>query len=796
MEKRKGGSAPRIRSEVLQRLYLQAGVGVTIFDPFLFFSFNRFPMKCSSSKASSGNFFDSDSSSPSSSPTDSGTRPWQEKQLCRGDNDLHRLETGTHVAKLSSDCPASSSDEDEDEWNSVDLSAPHAATTNCDSASLLGNGMFIPEPLIRVEFTREKPKLQFLSVEDLPPGKSVWVGDEDDVEVYMKKHWNDFYDRICNGQQMGTVKRHSRDMTLVNFYDESMEMTFSLTLPRSCLSTSKIEPQKFESSTSPSLRKKNFSLYLGKLHTRVSTYNSRDSLLANQLFYEAVSVFTIRTTDCPPLVKALKNFHSEFFSTALADVNNLISEANLYPSRLVDVLLLRSRIYVFQNKYLDALEDARCCISLEPRWVRGYLSAARAFSGIGCFDEAHEMIMKANTILPYTTELRHIMELNTFLRNQQKMLRKQNLFLSLDHLYRRRITPLSHVLPNEIMAMETVPTVVAASLFASWPQERCKYCFKLKDTHSQECSTNNDLDAFDNWGLDDALSKAVRLDTHFSFMQRNEEGTEYCSSECRSAAKETNHLYSQHNEAIQRARGKLKSMAPMIIDPRPLEIINLAIRLFFLVVQQHKHLLATIAKRRRSIADFVMWSRSTEPPLGQRYTPGLNAALRHTSFFPLVSGQMGEFMKMNAIKVHNILIESMSDEEKKLYNKELFLGLNRYIHAYYVSAQLEKSNEKVDEKFFFIPRFVGCICGNSEIEWLARVEIDSGNWSSESQYFFSLRTATNCKVQLVDLRTRTREELAKVMHLTEEARAADLSVPALALVSKKEIDPRSLLVPN
>lgn len=732
-------------------------------------------MEHSSSGATSDNFFDADSSSSSLTHSENG-------RCCLESDPI-----------FFSNTP--SSDEDEDEWNSFVLSHQEN-NTSCEADSVLTDDMFIPEPLIRLEFTEEKPKLQFLSVDDLPPGKTVWVGDEDDVEVYMKKYWNDFYDRVCNGQKMGTVQRHSRDMTLVHFYEESMEMRFSLTLPRSCLSTNKIEPQKPHATGSANLRKKNFSLYLGKLNACTTTCNYRDSLLANQLFYEAVSVSTIRTTDCPPLVKALKNFHSEFFSTALADVNALLREAKLYPSRLVDALLLRSRIFIFQNKFLEALKDAQHCITLEPRWVRGYLSAARAFSGLGCFDEAHEMITKANSILPYTTELRHIMELNTFLRNQQKLLRKQNLFLYLDHFYRKRIKPLSSVVSNQLFMMETVPTVVAASLFASWPKERCKYCFKLKGTHCEEDADNKTGEDLRNQKVNDVLCKAIRLDEHSSFTRNTEDEMGFCSAECCASLKETNRLYSEHNDAIQRARRKLKSMASMIIDPRPLEITNLAIRLFFLVVQRHQHLLATIAKRRRSVADFVMWSRSTEPPLGQRYTPGLNAALRHTGFFPLVSGQMGEFVKTTAINVHEFLTESMREEERKLYDKDLFLGLNRYIHAYYVSSKLMEPNEKVEEKFFFVPRFVGGICGRSEIEWLARVEIDSGNWSSESQYFFSLRTASNCTVDLIDLRSRNAEELAKIMNIAGEVVLHDLSVPALALVSTKEIDPHSLLVPN
>lgn len=753
-------------------------------------------MNCANRLHSSGNFFDSESSSSQSSSCSKseGHDSLKETPLYKSSKSLHPIERDSNGG--NSPFGRSLSSSDEDEWNSFDLTQPQLLSTSPACDPLLQNCMFMPEPLIRVELAEEKPKLQLLSVDDLPPGKMVWVGDENGLEVYMKNFWNMYYDRICNGQQMGIVRRHSKDMTLVAFHDDVMDLTFALTLPRSCLSTNRNEFQKPPNDEKESVRTKNFSSYIGKSRNRGTTCSSRESLLANQLFYEAVSVSAIRTYGCPSLAKALEDFHLGFISKALTEVNSLIDAPYLYPSRLVDVVLLRSRIFVFQNKYVDALRDARRCISLEPRWVRGYLSAARAFCGLGSFDEAHEMIVKANSILPFTTDLRHIMELNTYLRNEQKLLKKKNLFLSLDHLYRKRIQPLSSVHCNEVILMEAVSTVVVDSLFAMWPENRCKHCLKLKDA---SCSEHLSLSTVENMGDDNAedlFGKAVRLDNCSKLMNSQEEREKYCSVKCYKAAKDANQLRGQFNDSIQRAHVKLKSMASMIIDSRPFEITNLAIYLFFLVVQQHKHLLATVAKRRRSVADFIVWSRGTEPPLGQRYTPALNAALRHLGFFPLISGQMGDFVRTNAITVYDILIESMSMEEKKMYNTELFLGLNRYIHTYYVSANLEKSPEEVEKKFFCIPRFVGSIWGRSEIEWLARVEIDSGNWNSDIQYSFSLRTATNCSIELVELHSRNVEELAKVISATGETTVNDDSFHALALVARKEIDPYSLLVPN
>lgn len=753
-------------------------------------------MKSANRLHSSGNFFDSESSSSQSSSSSESEDHDSSKEtpLYKSSSILHPIHHDSNGGNSPFGNSLSSSDEDE--WNSFDLTRPQLLSTSPACDSLLQNCMFMPEPIISVELAEEKPKLQLLSVDDLPPGKMVWVGDENDLEVYMKNFWNKYYDRICNGQQMGIVQRHSKDMALVAFHDDVMDLTFALTLPRSCLSTNRNESQIPPNDEKEFVRTKTFSSYIGRGSNRGTTCSSRESLLANQLFYEAVSVSTIRTYGCPSLVKALENFHLGFISKALTEVNSLIEAPYLYPSRLVDVLLLRSRIFVFQNRYVDALQDARRCISLEPRWVRGYLSAARAFCGLGSFDEAHEMIVKANSFLPFTTELRHIMELNTYLRNEQKLLKKKNLFLSLDHLYRKRIQPLSSIGCDEVILMEAVSTVVVDSLFATLPENRCKHCLKLKDASCSEHVSLSNMEDTNDEDVADLFSKAVRLDDCLTLMNSQDEREKYCSMECYKATKDANQLQSQFNDSIQRAHGKLKSMASMIIDSRPFEITNLAISLFFLVVQQHKDLLATVAKRRRSVADFIVWSKGTEPPLGQRYTPALNAALRHLGFFPLISGQMGDFVKTSAITVYDILIETMNAEEKKLYNAELFLGLNRYIHTYYVSANLEKSPEEVEKKFFFIPRFVGSIWGRSEIEWLARVEIDSGNWNSDIQYSFSLRTATNCSIELVELHPRNAEELAKVISTTGETTFNDVSFPVLALVTRKEIEPYSLLIPN
>eukprot|EP00796_Vickermania_ingenoplastis_P005977 gene5977-4286_t len=700
--------------------------------------------------------------------------------------DVHTMD-GERDSSIGDSGSDSSSD---DEWGSINL----ADQTAFRDESLpkcfhqLESCMFIPEPILSLESTNEKPKLRFLSAEELPPGSTVWVGDEEDVQMYIKKHWNVFYEKICNGRQAGTVSRHSNDMSLVAFRDEATDVYYSLTLPRSCLSLTKIEPYSSSArKTDPELKEEVLRTYYGRLNPRNTRTTSRESQIANQLFYEAVSVSAICTSGCPALEQALQEFHAGSFSKAMITVNNLLSSDSVYPPRRIDVYLLRSRLFVFQNKYAEAMEDARRCIVMEPRWVRGYLSAARALSGLGDFDGAHKMIVFASSILPYTTELRHIMELNTFLRHQQKRLGKDNYTLSIDHLYRKRIKPKKKIAKDEVMVMETMPSVIASSLFASWPPHRCKRCFKEYHVTSQE-STDSDLD--------DIFSKPVCLENIAKAIDNFDLPPGYCSLECHDNAKSENRLRYEYQKQIQQAHAKLRSIASLIIDSRPLEIGKLTIRLFFIVVQKHKHLLETIAKRRRSVADFLVWSEGTDPPLGQRYTPSLNAALRQTGFFPLVSGHVGDYVKEIVLQVYEILVEPMNDEEKKLYNEELFLGLYRYVHAYYTSIKLNVfADQKVPDKFFFIPRFVGSIWGRSEIEWLARVEIDTGNWSSESQFEFSLRTATNCHVELIDLHSRTEEERKRVINYLGSTSEDDLFAPVLALVAKKSIEPNSMLVP-
>lgn len=696
--------------------------------------------------------------------------------------------TKTNSRFTSTASSTNSTSSDDDEWGDFNIQTNVAGPSTVEvkeNSSIWDNCMFIPEPILSLDAAKDKPKLPFLDVKSLPPGTVVWVGDEEDVAAYLKKHWNSYYDKICNGHAVGTVVRHSNDMTLVEFSE--VDLRFTLTIPRSCLSVKKIEP--YDSSQAFSEPKKTEGLYtyFGKLNPRNTRTTSRDSQLANQLLYEAVSISSICTDNAPILEKALTEFNAGSFSKALLTVNSLLGTESLHPCRQVDFFLLRSRIFVFENRYEQALDDALECIRLEPRWVRGYLSAARALSGLGDFDGAHRRLLQARGMLPFSADLLSVLELNSFLRQQQKMLRKKNLILTLDHVYRKRLRPLTNVSKLEVLLLEQVPSVITASLFCDWPANRCKRCFKLYENF---VPPQMELD------LNEAnlFNKKLCLDKFSPDLPHAEGVPGYCTMQCYEAARESLRLKMQFQDSVVQARNKLRSISSLLVNARAFEIANLAIPLFFAIVQKHKEMMEVAEKKKVSASHSLVWSTSAPVAPIRRQNPTLNAALIQTGYYPLITGPVGDSVKECVIQVYETLTKKMSEEDKIVYNADFFVGLYRYVHGYYVATTLASEASRTPETFFFIPRFVGCTYRRSEIEWLARVEIDLGNWNSEDQLQFSLRTATSCGVEVTDISSVGTAICREMKCSFPSYRCTEVNVSSLALVAKKDIAPYSLLV--
>lgn len=745
----------------------------------------------------------SDTPSTSSSCSDSSDDEWGTVNLagngpsaplgacsssCSDDSDdewgtVDLTGNGPLVPKKRSTSSANSDDESsDDEWGTINM--PNGPLGALKSHSL-GSDMFIPEPIICLNATREMPRLQILPADQLPPGSQVWVADQIDVEIILTKHWNPYYEKVSNGRLLGTVIRHSNDMTLVAFEEEAEDVAFSLTLPRSCLCISSAirDPLEKRVDETALLVKSTSYLRLGDVQPTFHKLNDSPSYI-HQMFYEALSVSTINTKECPVLEVAYKNFRAGEFSKVLLALNSLL-EAGVYPPRLVDVYLLRSRVFVFQNKYREAFSDAQRCIELEPHGVRGYLSTARALSGLGDFDKAQEMISKALVIVPHSAELEKIMELNSFLSDQQKVLNDKKLMVSMDHLYRRRIRTLEQIDEGEVILLETMPTIVTSSLFASWPVDRCKKCLKVRDVHAGHSNASED----------DETGSTQSLTVNMSFVSAPflSSSGGYCSEECSQLAKRDNSLREKYRAYIQRGRSKLKSIASLLMDSRHLEIANLTTRIFFIVIQHHKVLLEKYEETVKTLSRQYRFGEGWEEI--DLSPPSVDEALRESGFYPLVSGQLGSQVKEVVIQLYETLVEPMTPVEQRYYSSELFISLFRYAHAYYRTLKLcvEDCNH-VDDSFFFIPRFVGCLCTRSEIEWMARVEIDAGNWSADNQMEFAAKTAANCHVELVDMQSINSVAREQLLCIGPSC-SFEFEGLALALLAKKTIPKESLLIP-
>ncbi|CCW68110.1 unnamed protein product [Phytomonas sp. Hart1] len=612
--------------------------------------------------------------------------------------------------------------------------------------------MFIPEPIIQLSSRLLKLAMPYHTIEQLTPGKHVWVVDEEDVEMFIPSTWCNAYKLVCNGRLSGTVVRHSGSMTIVRFHDEASEISLSLTLPRPCLSIKPVEPYEISSSANKGV----FGSCCCKTGPRVicpELGSLKNSLSKTpHQFYESMSVLEVPAERLADLGETQSLFQREQYTTALAMVNRLIATQSPGMPMDVDALTLRSRIFIFLGRYEDALVDALCCAELEPRWVRGYLCMARAHSGLGNFNKAAAALCKASAFLPNSAELECIKDLNSYMIRVQKLLQEVSngdLLVTLDFMYSKRIIIQSQsVTPSKSLFLENAPILAMHSLFGNQFVGRCEVCFRDVSEDMDAASINTFTSLQTNctssplsdirYEIDSTTPKCADL-LEAPITSPSKSTGLFCSQYCQIRSMLYSGLEEKHKEGLKQVKELLYEKASQMKDMRTLEMMNMTTRLFFMVISTHRRLIyyhRNRCKHRNGgtdpsnfqgsddfhkyrgiarVSPILLNSLEDKTQAGIEnfisspntdHTPEFRGMLRGTTTkalpieltlkllgaYPLVNDYLTSSQRAELITLYDVLTVKFKEESKKLYTETLFCSLYNYVKCYFAPVYISPSS--------------------------------------------------------------------------------------------------------
>ncbi|RNF14041.1 uncharacterized protein Tco025E_06009 [Trypanosoma conorhini] len=542
-----------------------------------------------------------------------------------------------------------------------------------------GKQLYLPEPVVSLT-VRQKPELPQLSPESLPAGCHVWVVDEDDVRLLLREYWDDSYGAVCNGRLRGTVVRHSDNVTLVSFYDDHLEMSYGLSLPRVCLSKEPIKA--YDRSLGGSNRFAESCFGIGNLDPRVGRFREEaEALKINRQFYESLSVMEIQVPQSTPqLAVVLENLNEGAYEAALTLLSKLPS--NVF--NRVDCLVLRSRANAFLGRFTEALKDAMRAIEEEPRWVKGNLAAARALSGLGKFEEAARQINRARLLLPHSHELRKIEELNSFMLNLQLELPRHYLGLYLDAQYTKKLLSFRPFKKDEVVFKGDHVILAMESIFAA-PSNRCCVCLK---PGGQMMRVPVDLEG-----------------------NPSEELARYCSAECqqRSSLFFVMEL-GRHRVALERARDLISCTLAQTANELPLDMTYMTTRLFLMICVTHERLASKRrqTRRRNDVSSTSSISFEDSSRSGGSDTTGLlplKAALQHLGVYPLPTDRLSSGVREKMYVLYNTITAFFSDSDKQRYPAALFYALYEYVCAFAIAVHVPRS----DSRIYYLPKLMGAV---------------------------------------------------------------------------------------
>ncbi|KAK7201125.1 hypothetical protein NESM_000173300 [Novymonas esmeraldas] len=640
---------------------------------------------------------------------------------------------------------------------------------------------FVPEPIFDLTSLQRKAVMPCLGQDELHAGATVWVADEDDVATQLSCHFSAAYPPVCNGRLSGEVVRHTGRMTLVQFRSKASDLHFTLCLPTSCLSLVAIEPYDGEPRRDDgcAMGSGAYGMLGPRAAGRGRAAAGGPAGFVRHCLYEALPAYDCERLRGTRLEAAQEAFFGGSFEKALAAVSDhidaesaampaspssgaapaaetaaaLLATSGTAPSKsaaLVDALVLRSRIFVFLERHREALEDAQRCVLLEPRWVRGYLSLARAHCGVGAFSEAAAATAHACIMLPYSQELERIKDLNSHMHHLQSQLRAEraSCYVALDGFYRKRLRTSAALTADTVLCTESTPVVAMHSVFvAKEPAQRCPVCFRplgfperrSSSTADPSCSAPTIATATTTTST--TPTTAVSLPLSLPGGTDAEEDVEYCSTECTQRASLYRPLELRHRAALEHVRSLILSKGAVTLNVLPLEMAAMTVRLFLMVVTIHRRLLA-----KRRLEDSSRRPPDSSSPRGggggahdrMRTWPDLDgcsaaalassqcpspsppvsveASLRRLGVYPLSTEPVPN-NKLEELKiVYDVLTTDFKAEDRAIFSSDVFAQLYSYVAAYFTPVDLcsrvlpgANAEEPARQTVFFLPQHVGCI---------------------------------------------------------------------------------------
>lgn len=675
--------------------------------------------------------------------------------------------------------------------------------------------LFVPDPIFDLTSLQHKAVMPCLAQSQLPIGATVWVVDEDDVATQLNCYFSAAYPPVCNGRLSGTVVRHTGLMTLVHFDNQAADLHFALCVPTSCLSLEPVEP--YESSPrhgeSYGLGSGAYGMLGPRAVGRGQVLPAGQAVVVTRYLYEAVPAYDFEKLRGSALESAQDLFFQGSYDKALAAVSTFIAESGLSSSgaaaaaaddsttsresctSLVDALVLRSRIFVFLERYTEALEDARTTVHLEPQWVRSHLSVARAHCGLGQFTEAAAAIAHAYIMLPYSSELERIKELNSYMHTLQSRLKAEHAgcYLILDSFYRKRLRVSTATAAGVTMCKETTPIVATHSVFAPRePVHRCIVCFRALTTAADPATSPCCGDA-----AHVSPTSVVSPGPSSPVCAEPDEGALYCSTECGQRASLYRHLEQKHRTALDHVRSLILSKGAVTLNILPLEMAAMAVRLFLMVVTTHRRLCAkrrlgesnrrgvgSTGSRGSAEKEFAAKEReghNATAPLHSSRNPSpsppvyVETALQRLGVYPLCT----EALKSNRLDdlkvVYDVLTADFKTEDRSTFSCELLSQLYSYVSAYFTPVDLNAlvppdaaGHPPPHHTVYYLPNYVGCIEVAKTISYTA---------TSRRQECAC--NAADGEAQLMS-RVMGRPELDEPVAARSGANASGKDVPALA----------------
>ncbi|KPA83307.1 hypothetical protein ABB37_02970 [Leptomonas pyrrhocoris] len=680
------------------------------------------------------------------------------------DSDEESEGAGGDVARPARSATSSSTSSSDSAWGTFHGGEPQLAMCNLGDVATGGTDddgaedgfLFVPDPIFDLSSLQDKPVMPCLRQDQIPIGATVWVVDEDDVATQLNCYFTAAYPPICNGRLSGTVVRHTGLMTLVRFHNEAADLYFSLCVPTSCLSLQPVEA--YESSPRHGESYGLCSGAYGMLGPRAvgsgQAQPAGPTVVVRRYLYEAMPAYDAEKLRGTALEKAQELFFQGNYEKALTEVNAYLAASSFksgegvrarkaHSTSVVDAFVLRSRVYIFLERYAEALEDARTTVTLEPRWVRSHLSIARAHCGLGQFTEAAVAIAHAYIMLPYSSEVERIKELNGYMYSLQSQLRSERAgcYLILDSLYRKRLRVNAPTATGVSICKEVTPIVATHSVFAAkGPMHHCAVCFRTLSSNTPVTNVDSAACSGCSGGpsgfeaahtspstvVSPAMSTPVGADP--------EENTQYCSTECEQRASLYRPLEIKHRVALDNVRSRILSKAAVTLNVLPLEMTAMAVRLFLMVVTTHRRLCAKRrlgeSSRRGTESTGSRCTTEKDGEANATTTSGLQnawdssasspvcveTALQRLGVYPVCT-ELLQNSRLEELKaIYDMLTVDFKAEDRTTFSYQLLTQLYCYVNAYFTPVDANAllppdaaGRPAQPLTVYYLPIYVGCI---------------------------------------------------------------------------------------